>query len=68
MMTIKWLDGEVDSFDLNWDSEVEVCKALLGKYVDYSMNYSELFIDFETYWKDLMYKAIMDNIESFNHE
>ena len=68
---LAWLDGEIMDSDLNWNSEIEICKALLGRYVEDIMAYSETNknLTFESWWKELMMLAMEDNAQTlFNAE
>ncbi len=61
---LAWLDGEMDDPNLDWDFEVNVCKALLGRYVENMLSDSEMIQTFEEWWKELMLQAMEDNAES----
>ena len=68
---IAYLEGALNlsSFlEFNWNIEVEVCKLLLGKYIESSIANPEIFVSFETYWRELMMKALETDIENFEKE
>jgi hypothetical protein len=59
-----YLDGELDGaglYCIEWDNDFEVAKLVLLGYISYCEKNPDFCIDVETYWKELMIKAIEAN-------
>jgi hypothetical protein len=58
---LAYLDNELDSdakYCIDWNDEYEVAELILHGYIKLCKEEKHICIDVETYWKDLMIKAM----------